>query len=72
MWQAFRSNLRTRVTRRQFARNLPHSCPKHSEMREPLRIAQILFGHSGSQNNAERARTGRLRSTMRMENGKVN
>src|SRR6266699_1287155 len=44
--QAFRSNLRARLTRRQFARYLPHSCPKHSEMREPLRIAQILFGHS--------------------------
>ncbi len=71
-WQAFRSNLRARLTGRQFARNLPHSCPKHSEMREPLRIAQILFGHSEPQNNAEHVRTGRLRSTTGMENGKVN
>src|SRR5216683_5541153 len=46
MWQAFRSKLRARLTRRQFARYLPHSCPRYSEMREPLRIAQILFGYS--------------------------
>src|SRR5216683_8422014 len=72
MWHAFRSNLRARLTGRQFARNLPHSCPKHSEIRVSLQMAQILFGHSEPQNNAERVRTGRLRSTTGTENGKLN
>src|SRR5713226_558688 len=44
MWQAFRSNLRARLTRRQFARYLPHSYPRHSEIRVSLQMAQILFG----------------------------
>ncbi len=60
MWLAFRSNLRARLTRRQFARYLPHPCPRYSEMREPLRIAQILFGYSELKITLN-ARTGRLK-----------